>query len=153
MTWSEAELSAFIDESWNEMEVVQDLLERNHGLLSRAWNLDQTKGIILLTAKDKSTLVFDVSAVGSISNGSWMWAWANQSILTSLSQESLELKGLAKVTGLRFFNDPVWDDVNDEDGWRASAIALKVLGGLGIYRCPISPEDSLFLLLRERFNA
>jgi hypothetical protein len=153
MRWTEAQTQTFLSEAWDEMEVAQALMARKYGLPADRWNMDQSEGTIRLSTSAKSTFVFDATAVGSLANGSWMWAWANESILPGFSRESAELKKLRKTTGLSFFTEPVWDDLNEEDGWKASAVALKTLGGLGVFRCPISPDSSLFVLLRERFNA
>lgn len=153
MSWNQEQINAFAAAAWEELEAAQAAFERNFDLEHRHWQMDQQKGTVTLTAEGKAPLIFDALAIGSLAHKSWMWAWANDSILESFSGESAELKKLTEASGLKFFAQPVWDDAVEDDAWNAAAIALKVLGGTAIYRCPITPDSSLFVLLRERFNA
>ncbi len=153
MSWNQDEINAFAAEAWERLESAQAALERNFDLEGRNWQMDQQECTITLTAEGKSPLVFDAVAIGSLANKTWMWAWANDSILDSFSAESAELKQLTETSGLKFFAQPLWEDAVEDDAWNAAAIALKVLGGTAVYRCPITPDSSLFVLIRERFNA
>lgn len=153
MAWSEEEIDSFFEAAWSELEVAQDLLARRFNLPYGRWDMEQTTATITLSGEGKPDIVFDAVAIGSLANGSWMWSWANRGILEGFSSECRELKKLAKTTGLRFFDTPLWEDADEEDAWQATAIALKTLGGLAAYRCPLSNGTDLFVILRERFNA
>ncbi|WP_282609306.1 DUF6882 domain-containing protein [Pelagibius sp. Alg239-R121] len=153
MTWSQEQINSFASEAWEGLESAQTQLERNFDLEGRHWHMDQESATVTLSAEGKAPLTFDAIAIGSLSNNSWMWGWANESILETFSAETAKLKQLTESSGLKFFAQPVWDDAVEDDAWNAAAIALKVLGGVGIYRCPVTEESSLFVLLRERFSA
>lgn len=153
MSWNQEQINAFAAEAWDALETAQAAFERDFDLEGRGWQLDQEEATITLSAEGKAPLVFDAVAVGSLAQKTWMWAWANDSILDKLSEESAALKQLTESSGLKFFAQPVWEDAVEDDAWNAAAIALKVLGGTAVYRCPITPDSSLFVLLRERFNA
>lgn len=153
MSWSQAQIEAFTAEAWEEMDAAQADFSRRFDLDDRHWQLDQQQGTVMLAAEGKAPLTFDAIAIGSLGKSTWMWAWANDSILESFSAESAGLKQLTETSGLKFFTQPLWEDAIEDDAWCAAAVALKVLGGTAVYRCPVARDTSVFVLLRERFNA
>ncbi len=153
MSWSQQEIEAFTAEAWEGLEAAQSALTRRFDLEGRDWQMDQQQGTVTLTGEGRAPLTFDAIAIGSLAKTTWMWAWANDSILENFSSQSAELKQLTETSGLAFFAQPLWEDAIEDDAWSAAAIALKVLGGTAVYRCPIAADTSLFVLLRERFNA
>jgi hypothetical protein len=62
------------------------------------WDLDQTTGIITWTFPDKTATA---QILGSFSpgSGSWLWAWANQSILPDISRDSRSFCHWAEANG------------------------------------------------------
>ncbi len=153
MSWNQKEIEAFTAEAWEVLEAAQSALMQRFGAEAPAWQMDQQSGTITLTGDGKAPVIFDAVAIGSLSNSTWMWAWANDSVLESFSAESTGLKQLTEISGLRFFAQPRWEEAIEEDAWSAAAFALKLLGGTAVYRCPVAPDTDLFVLLRDRFNA
>ncbi len=94
MSWSEEQIERFVDGCYSEMEGKQKKLETifSLGHFENYW-YDQIKGIIQF--KDGKTVKVEAKffPIGTFSkkSNSWMWAWANKSILPELSKPSEKL--------------------------------------------------------------
>ncbi len=100
------------------------------------WDLDQTTGIITWTFPDK-TATAPAQILGSFSPGSgtWLWAWANKSILPELSRDARGFRDWAEANGHPALAQPELD----ADAQAAStlvALAVRVTRATGYYKGP-----------------
>ncbi|WP_326741042.1 DUF6882 domain-containing protein [Streptomyces sp. NBC_01022] len=100
------------------------------------WDLDQTTGIISWTFPDK-TASAPAQILGSFSSasGSWLWAWANESILPAMSRDAGVFRDWAEAQGHPHLAQPKID----ADVTAAStlvALAVRVTNATGYYKSP-----------------
>ncbi|WP_329164529.1 hypothetical protein OG709_02010 [Streptomyces sp. NBC_01267] len=98
------------------------------------WGLDQRTGIITWTFPDK-TATAPAQIIGSYnpSAASWLWAWANESILPEMSRDARTVRDWAKDHGHLALTQP---KVDADEGKAATlaALALRITEATGFYR-------------------
>lgn len=98
------------------------------------WGLDQTTGLITWTFQDK-TATASAQILGSHnpSTGTWLWAWANSSILPAMSRDSLVVRDWGASGGHHAFTEPKLD-VDPEQAGSLTAVAVRITRATGFYR-------------------
>jgi hypothetical protein len=99
------------------------------------WGLDQRTGTITWTFPDK-TATAPAQIIGSYnpSTTSWVWAWANESILPGMSRDSLALRDWGEAHGQAALTQPRIDNVDESMAASLSALALRITRATGFYR-------------------
>jgi hypothetical protein len=100
------------------------------------WDLDQTTGIITWTFPDK-TATAPAQILGSFSpgSGSWLWAWANKSILPDMSRDARIVRDWAEANGHPALAQPKID-ADVQAASTLVALAVRVTGATGCYKGP-----------------
>jgi len=80
-------------------------------------------------------VVADIQFVGSVSTKSdtWLWSWANSSVLEPLSKEMLKVREFGSTHDLEKLTERKWS-ADEVDGWEMTAIAAYLLKAHGAYR-------------------
>ena len=73
----------------------------------------------------------------SSSTNTWLWAWANFSILEPLREGVKNVRDLGDANRFPRLTTPKWK-ATEEDGWQMAAVAAQAMGALGVYRVPTS---------------
>jgi hypothetical protein len=98
------------------------------------WDLDQRTGIITWTFPDKiATAPAQIIASYNPTAASWLWAWANNSILPHMSRESQSVRDWGTANGLAALTEPKLP-VDDETAATLAAVALRITEATGFYR-------------------
>jgi uncharacterized protein DUF6882 len=99
------------------------------------WGLDQRTGTITWAFPDK-TATAPAQIIGSYnpSAKSWLWAWANESVLPELSRASLALRDWGEAHGQSAFTQPRIDNVDEPMAASLCALALRITQATGFYR-------------------
>lgn len=117
-----------------------DQLARAHmswGLGSAdGWGLDQRTGLITWTFSDK-TATAPAQILGSFSpaSGSWLWAWANESILPEMSRDARSVRDWAEAHGHHSLAQPKID-ADEHAAATLAALAVRITEATGFYRGP-----------------
>jgi hypothetical protein len=84
--------------------------------------------------------------VGSISkvSGTWLWAWANASVLPNMKEQIEDVRRFGELHGLRELTTPKWN-ATEADGWAMTAVTAKLLQAKGAYRSPDQTGFSFFV--------
>lgn len=100
------------------------------------WDLDQTTGMITWTFPDK-TATAPAQILGSFSpgSGSWLWAWANQSILPDMSRDARAFRDWAEANGHPGLVQPRIE-ADEAAASTLVALAVRVTEATGYYRSP-----------------
>ncbi|WBO68760.1 DUF6882 domain-containing protein [Streptomyces camelliae] len=100
------------------------------------WDLDQTTGLITWTFPDRSATA-PAQILGSYSPraGSWMWAWANPSILPEMSRDARSLRDWGEAHGHHAFTRAKFD-ADEQAVSTLVAIAVRATRATGFYRGP-----------------
>ncbi|THA80309.1 DUF6882 domain-containing protein [Streptomyces sp. A0592] len=119
-------------------EDIIDRLARAHvswGLGSAdRWGLDQKTGLITCTFPDKTaTAPAQILAGFTPSSGSWLWAWANESILPEMSRDARSVRDWAEAHG-RHALTQAKADADEQVAASLAALAVRITRAAGFYR-------------------
>lgn len=108
------------------------------------WFYDQETGLIIFYNEDKIILRIKFEAVGSISliSNTWLWSWANNTVLENTKQDILKVKEYGEKNDFEKLYQEKWN-ADEYDGWEMCAIAAYLLKAKGAYRVP-SKEENIF---------
>jgi hypothetical protein len=100
------------------------------------WDLDQTTGLIRWTFPDKTaSALAQILASFSPASNSWMWAWANPSILPKMSRDARSLRQWGDAHGQQLFSRPKFD-ADEQTAATLVALAVRITRATGLYRGP-----------------
>jgi hypothetical protein len=103
------------------------------------WDLDQTTGLIAWTFPDRmATAPAQILASYSRPKGTWMWAWANESILPPLRRDAERVREWALDNGHPGLAEPMLA-ADEQQASDLSALAALVTQATGFY----NPVNSL----------
>jgi hypothetical protein len=101
------------------------------------WDYDFDRGTLTFSQDGQPKVVASIQVVGttSISGGTWLWGWANQHIPPCATQELVKVRSFGEIQKLSELTQAKQPD-DEFLGWELTAVAAKVLGAKGAYRCP-----------------
>src|SRR5262245_22658555 len=79
------------------------------------WDIDQNLGKLVFTFAE-TTVTAPAQIIGSFDSraGTWMWAWANSSVVDALKRDSLRVRAYGEQHGIAPLVTPTWRaDEND----------------------------------------
>jgi hypothetical protein len=145
-------MNGFVANCKERLKTKQETLAKEFEIGTWAsWGYDQATNV--LTFKDEAGVV-RVEAVttflGSFSPGagSWMWGWANMSLLQAVRAPANALKRLAEATGIEAFGSQGKLEADEEMAWGLAAMGVEQLGSLGCYR-GAAGRSSVFLAIDQ----
>lgn len=146
------EFDAFLETCHAEFRQKQQDLANRFGLGTWAsWNYDQTTNKLTFHDATGATRVEALATfLGSFSPdaGTWIWGWANNSLLPQVRERSTALQGLAEVTGIKTFREKGGMRVDESRAWEMAAMSVHQLRALGCYNGP-GERSSVFLSIDE----
>ncbi|RJG48631.1 DUF6882 domain-containing protein [Motilimonas pumila] len=119
-----------------------DLIARHDLNQYDRWDWDQASEHLIFSLNGQQQLAAQVSFSGSISSKSntWMWAWANTSLLSNIKAQSKALQQLGEANSFLALEAAIWP-ADETDGWEMTAVMAKHLNAIGAYR---TKDDSGF---------
>lgn len=136
--WSDSQYDDFVKTSYDYLNGVQSAAKRNFSLGSyERFDWDQEAGRLEFSDEGVAKVVAQVQFVGSISTvtNTWLWSWANDSVLEHLKTEMQKVKDFGERHNLDELINPYWK-ATEEDGWAMTAVAANLLLAKGAYRSP-----------------
>jgi uncharacterized protein DUF6882 len=105
------------------------------------WSLDQRTGTITWTFPDR-TATAPAQIIGSYnpSATSWLWAWANESILPEMSRDSVTVREWGEAHLQSALTQPKIDNADEPTAARLGALAVRITQATGYYRGTGSPS-------------
>ena len=130
-----------IEELFNAGYALIETLGESHSAWgcgsAERWGLDQTTGLIAWTFPDRiATAPAQILASYNRPKGSWMWAWANESILPPLRHDALRVRDWALDNGHPELAEPLLP-ADERLASDLSALAALVTQAKGFYN-PVS---------------
>ncbi len=112
----------------------------------RRWYVDQTTRSLTLVHPDQLRLELNVEMLGSFNprNGTFRWAWSNNSVEPSFARASEAIRRHPETIGFESFEAPIFRAAF-EDCQDLVALAARLSGFAGIYRAITSDHVSAFL--------
>ena len=133
-----------------EVESKNQKLADEYGFGSfERWDIDQEIGELVFSDPGHPKLVCSVTMLGSFSDqsGTWMWGWANPSLLEPLTRDTNALREYGEeneIEDLKVEKTPA----TDGEAWALSALACRILGGLGLY-CGPTGNGFVVMMLKD----
>ena len=143
---TQEEIDEFIDSCFAEMEEKQrQLLARYRINTFESYWWDQETSVLQFKNANVVELQFPVVFIGTwaFNDQSWLWGWENRTFLESVRTASERIKTGATHTDHGYFEAKMLQ-ADENRMWELTALAVRSLGALGVYRVP---ADSHFLML------
>ena len=108
------------------------------------WNLDNAQ---IVFRSDSTEVVADICVVGSVSeaDGTFLWAWANESIPCQARRGLEKVRACGESNGLDLLTTPEWRGSRSA-GLEMSAVAARLLDAAGVW-IETSLDITLFFAL------
>ena len=101
------------------------------------WDYDFEAGTLTFSESGAPKVIASIQVVGtsSKSGGTWLWAWANKSLPDKVTKAVRKVQEFGEAENL---TELTQESLPDDEylGWGMSAVAAKILGSKGAYRCP-----------------
>lgn len=110
------------------------------------WDYSLDEATLTFSKEGKAKVVCQMQAIGSVQGDSWEWSWGNANLEDSCKTRVHEIRDFgeakqwSKLTSLFLENDEYL-------GWELASIAVHLLGGTAVYRCPDSQTPGYYLYL------
>lgn len=135
---SPEQFSVYRHEAVHQLMRLNEECEKTYQLSScPRWDYDLEAGTLTFSENGIPKIIASIQVIGttSKSGGTWMWAWANESLPDKVTRavESVRAFGLAEnLTELTKESLPDSEYI----GWEMSSVAAGILHAKGAYRCP-----------------
>lgn len=110
------------------------------------WDYSLEDATLTFSEDGNAKVICEIQAVGSVMGNEWEWTWGNKNLPLSCKSHMMvvkefgEEKNWQKLTSLFLPSDEYL-------GWELASIAVHLLGGIGVYRCPDSQTPGYFMYL------
>ena len=132
------QFSEFRHKAVHELIQLNELCEKEYRISSwPRWEYDFDRGTLAFTQDGVPKVVASIQVIGttSISGGTWLWGWANESLTRRVTVQLSKVRAFGEAEDIpELTNAQLPDDENL--GWGMTAVAAKLLGAKGAYRCP-----------------
>jgi uncharacterized protein DUF6882 len=132
------QFSKFRHKAVHELMDLNELCEKEYRISSwPKWEYDLDRGTLAFTQDDVPKVLASIQVVGttSISSGTWLWGWANESLTLKVTTQLAKVRAFGKAENISELTNAELPD-DEYLGWEMTAVAAKLLGAKGAYRCP-----------------
>lgn len=141
----------FAQTELNQLIKIQDQFKLDQNLDSfDNWFYDSDLKILRLYNDEENEVFFKYIPIGtySLNSKTWMWSWYNNYLSENNKFETLKIKKFGEEKLFTKLYDGSFES-DEFDGWEFLAIALKILGGIGVYKISTDHLNSYFLLTEK----
>jgi hypothetical protein len=132
------QFAAYRHEAVHQLMELNEGCEKTHRISSwPRWDYNFDAGTLTFSENGVPKVIATIQVIGStsISGGTWMWAWANESLPATVTEAVRRVRAFGQEENLAQLTQECLPD--DENlGWGMSAVAAKILRSKGAYRCP-----------------
>lgn len=142
------DFDGFVGEAREELRVKLEQGVADFGLGSyESFSVDQTRAVMEFSAGGRVRLTAKAQVVGSFSaaSDSWLWSWANASILPIARKRLAKVRDFGKANRISALTTDQWE-ATEADGWSMTAVAASILRAQCAYRVP-TRSGCVFVLL------
>jgi hypothetical protein len=140
------EFSEFRHDAVHALKHLNETCEREFRISSwPRWNYDFERRTLTFSQDEIAKVIATIQVVGTTSDlsSTWLWGWANKHLPPAITASMENVKLFGETEGLVELAGPSAPD-DEHLGWAMTAIAAKILGAKGAYRCP---DDNGFVYL------
>jgi hypothetical protein len=138
------QFSEFRHKAVHELIRLNDSCEEEFHISSwPRWDYDIERGTLTFSESGVPKIVASIQVVGatSVLDGTWLWGWANERLPPIVTKEVTKLREFGSARNIPQLTKAELPD-DEYLGWEMTAIAARLLGAKGAYRCP---HDNGFL--------
>ena len=143
----------FANKEIQNLIYIQNKFKENFNLdYYENWFYDSETELLRLYNSDDDEIFFKYIPIGtfSIEKQTWMWSWFNNYLTEKNKEKTMKIKNFGVKNNYEKLIEGTFPS-DEYDGWKFSAIGVKLLGGIGIYK--INLENlNYYLLLTEVSN-
>ena len=140
------EFKALFDGSMEGLRLQSQAHQDTWGLgRAERWDFAQDAGELLFTFPDKQVRA-PAQIIGSFNSqaGSWLWAWANATILDSDKRDSAKVREHGEQQNITRLTTAKWQ-ADETDCWQMVALACSLCKANGAYRGPAGGTYVFFI--------
>jgi hypothetical protein len=144
---TEEEYQVYRHEAVHALMAMNDQRDEKYGISKfPRWNYDLDAGVQVFSKNGVAKIIAKIQAVGTTANSSnnWLWSWANSSFPEQVTDLLQQVRDFGEREGLKQLTEKSWQD-DEYLGWEMTAVAARILGAVGGYRCP-SEKGFLYLV-------
>jgi hypothetical protein len=132
------EFSAFQHNAVHELMALNERCEEEFHISSwPRWHYDLERETLTFSENGVPKVLASIQVVGttSVSGGTWLWGWANENLPPNAKKEVAKVREFGLAGEIRELTEAELPD-DEYLGWAMTAVAAKLLGAKGAYRCP-----------------
>jgi hypothetical protein len=101
------------------------------------WDYDLERKTLIFSQDGVPRVIATIQVVGTTSerSGTWLWSWANTHLPPIVTAQIDKVRAFGEKEGLAELTEASATD-DEHLGWSMTAVAARVLGSRGAYRCP-----------------
>jgi uncharacterized protein DUF6882 len=144
------EFSQFKHDSVHELMRLNESCARIFKISSwPRYDYDLDRGTLTFSQEGTPRVVASVLVAGttSVSGGTWLWSWANAHIPINVSEPLKKVRDFGISEDISELKEAYAPD-DEHVGWEMAALASKIMGAKGAYRCP-GENGFVYLILTD----
>src|SRR5271165_13970 len=101
------------------------------------WDYELEHGTLTFSENGVPKVLALIQVIGttSVSDGTWMWGWANESLPSNVTKSVANVREFGHAGNISELTKAELPD-DEYLGWGMTAVAARLLGAKGAYRCP-----------------
>jgi hypothetical protein len=132
------QFSEFRHDAVHELMHLNRLCEEEFRIGSwQRWDYDLERATLTFSENGVPKVLASIQVIGttSVSGGTWMWGWANESLPPNVTKAVAKVREFGQAENIAKLTEA---ELRDDEylGWEMTAVAAKLLGAKGAYRCP-----------------
>ncbi|MDG9669521.1 hypothetical protein ONV78_17405 [Hahella sp. CR1] len=134
----EKKYNELLMECFLEVQEKNKILHEKYGIGSHErWDLDQDVGDLEFSNNGEIVVKCKIVILGSYSSvsESWMWGWANDTLSSYLTDETLKIKEYGEANRVMDLTDSQ-TYATEGEAWGLGSYGCRILDGMGIYKGP-----------------
>lgn len=147
---SPEEFAGFRHKAVHELMRLNELCEKEFRISTwPRWDYDLDVGTLTFSQEGVTRVAASIEVVGTTSDtdNTWLWSWANSTLPFCVTSAIRNVKSFGEKEGITELTSSILAN-NDHLGWAMSAVATKILGARGAYRCP-SKNGFIYLIYND----
>lgn len=132
------QFSVFRHEAVHQLMEFNEVCKKAFSITSwQRWEYELDEGTLTFSENGIPKVIATIQVVGttSKSGGTWLWAWANQNLPARVTKAVERVRAFGETENIPELTEKCLPD-DEYLGWEMTAVAAKLLGSKGAYRCP-----------------
>lgn len=144
------EFSQFKHASVHELTRLNDSCARIFKISSwQSYDYDLDRGTLTFSQDGIPKVIASILVAGttSQSGGTWLWSWGNGYLPENVSEPLKKVRDFGISERISELAEPYVPD-DENIGWELTAVASRIMGARGAYRCP-GNNGFVYLILTD----